>query len=57
MSARPGKIVEEFRIDLDRNIPREQLFTSDAFNKVRNEVWISVRRQALAAEKASHATN
>jgi NitT/TauT family transport system ATP-binding protein len=55
MSARPGKIVEEFKIDLDRTIPREQLFTSDAFNKVRNEVWISVRRQALAAEQVSHA--
>jgi len=54
MSARPGKIVEEFTIDLDRTIPREQLFTSDAFNKLRNEVWISVRRQALAAE-ATHA--
>ena len=50
MSARPGKIVEEFTIDLDRTIPREQLFTSDAFNKVRNEVWISVRKQALAAQ-------
>src|SRR6202000_456258 len=56
MSARPGQIVEEFRIDLDRTIPREQLFTSDAFNKMRNEVWISVRRQALASE-SSHAAN
>jgi NitT/TauT family transport system ATP-binding protein len=53
MSARPGKIVEEFNIDLDRTVPREQLFTSDAFNKVRNEVWISVRRQALTAEAAN----
>jgi NitT/TauT family transport system ATP-binding protein len=51
MSARPGKIVEEFGIDLDRTIPRERLVTSDAFNKARNEVWISVRQQALAAEK------
>jgi NitT/TauT family transport system ATP-binding protein len=51
MSARPGQIVEEFTIDLDRSVPREQLFTSDAFNKARNEVWISVRREALAAEK------
>jgi NitT/TauT family transport system ATP-binding protein len=54
MSARPGKIVEEFKIDLDRTIPREQLVTSDAFNKVRNQVWISVRQQALAAERAAH---
>jgi NitT/TauT family transport system ATP-binding protein len=51
MSARPGQIVEEFKIDLDRTIPREKLFTSDAFNKTRNEVWISVRQQALAAER------
>ena len=51
MSARPGQIVDEFKIDLDRTIPREQLVTSDAFNKTRNEVWISVRREALAAEK------
>lgn len=55
MSARPGQIVKEFRIDLDRTIPREQLVTSDAFNRARNEVWISVRQQALAAEKSSHA--
>lgn len=49
MSARPGQIVEEFTINLDRTIPREELFLSDEFNKVRNEVWLSVRRQALAA--------
>jgi NitT/TauT family transport system ATP-binding protein len=57
MSARPGQIVEEFRIDLDRTIPRERLVTSDAFNKIRNEVWIAVRRQALVAEQAAHAGN
>jgi NitT/TauT family transport system ATP-binding protein len=51
MSARPGHIVDTFEIDLDRTIPREALFTSDAFNKIRNAVWISVRREALAAEK------
>jgi NitT/TauT family transport system ATP-binding protein len=51
MSARPGHIVDEFKIDLDRTIQREVLFTSDAFNRIRNEVWISVRREALAAEK------
>ena len=55
MSARPGQIVCEFRIDLDRTLPREQLATSDAFNKIRNEVWIAVRQQALAAEKTAHA--
>jgi NitT/TauT family transport system ATP-binding protein len=55
MSARPGQIVDEFRIDLDRTVPREQLVTSDAFNRIRNEVWIAVRHQALVAEKAAHA--
>lgn len=54
MSARPGTIVEEFTVDLDRTQPREQLVLSEAFNTVRNAVWLSVRRQALAAE-AAHA--
>ena len=53
MSARPGQIVEEFTIDLDRSIPREELFLSERFNRVRNDVWLAVRRQALqgAAER------
>jgi NitT/TauT family transport system ATP-binding protein len=46
MSARPGRIVEEFKVDLDRSVGREQLMLSDVFNKLRNEVWLSVRRQA-----------
>ena len=50
MSARPGQIVKEFTVDLDRTKPREELFLSDAFNTVRNEVWLAVRREALAAE-------
>jgi len=48
MSARPGRIVEEFSVDLDRSVGRERLMLSDAFNKLRNEVWLSVRRQAVA---------
>ena len=50
MSARPGRLIEEFRIELDRAKPREEIFLSDAFNHVRNQVWLSVRKQALAAE-------
>ena len=50
MSARPGRLVEEFRVELDRAQPREEIFLSDAFNHVRNQVWLSVRKQALAAE-------
>jgi NitT/TauT family transport system ATP-binding protein len=51
MSARPGEIVEEFAVSLDRNKSREEIFLSEEFNTVRNQVWLSVRRQALAAEK------
>jgi NitT/TauT family transport system ATP-binding protein len=50
MSARPGRLIEEFRVELDRAQPREEIFLSDAFNHVRNQVWLSVRKQALAAE-------
>jgi NitT/TauT family transport system ATP-binding protein len=49
MSARPGQIIEEFAVELDRTRPREELMLSAAFNNIRNEVWLSVRRQALAA--------
>jgi NitT/TauT family transport system ATP-binding protein len=50
MSARPGQIVEEFKVNLDRNKSREEIFLSDAFNHLRNKVWLSVRKQVLAAE-------
>ena len=49
MSARPGQIIEEFAVALDRERPREELVLSTEFNNIRNEVWLSVRRQALAA--------
>src|SRR5580692_5152837 len=53
MSARPGRIVAEYEIDLDRSVGRERLMVSDAFNKVRNEVWLAVRKQAvIAAQEA-----
>lgn len=48
MSARPGRVVKEFRVDLDRTGKREDLMLSDAFNSIRNEVWLSVREQAMA---------
>lgn len=51
MSARPGQIVEEFRVDFDRRKSREEIFLSDTFNQVRNQVWLSVRKQVLAAEE------
>jgi NitT/TauT family transport system ATP-binding protein len=49
MSARPGRIIEEFTVALDRSAGREQVMLSEAFNKVRNDVWLAVRRQATAA--------
>ncbi|RAI43899.1 ABC transporter ATP-binding protein [Rhodoplanes roseus] len=52
MSARPGRIVEEFSVDLDRTLPREELVVSEPFNRLRNAVWLSVRRQAVAAAHA-----
>ena len=49
MSARPGQIIEEFTVSLDRGRSREELVVSEQFNSIRNRVWLSVRRQALAA--------
>jgi NitT/TauT family transport system ATP-binding protein len=49
MSARPGQIIEEFTVSLDRGRPREELVVSEQFNSIRNRVWLSVRRQALVA--------
>jgi NitT/TauT family transport system ATP-binding protein len=45
MSKRPGRMVEEFTIALDRDGGRETTVLSEAFRKLRNEVWLSVRRQ------------
>ncbi len=55
MSARPGRLVEEFTVNLDRTVPRETLVLSDAFNRIRNDVWLSVRRQSLPAVSADAA--
>jgi NitT/TauT family transport system ATP-binding protein len=46
MSQRPGRMVQEFPIALDRSGEREQTILTDQFNRVRNEVWLAVRRQA-----------
>ena len=36
-------------VSLDRGRSREELAVSEQFNSIRNRVWLSVRRQALAA--------
>jgi NitT/TauT family transport system ATP-binding protein len=48
MSQRPGRIVQEFAIALDRSGEREQTILTEPFNAVRNAVWLAVRRQAGA---------
>ena len=51
MSQRPGRIVQEFAVGIDRSGSREATMLSDAFNHLRNEVWLAVRRQ-VARESA-----
>jgi NitT/TauT family transport system ATP-binding protein len=48
MSKRPGRIVREFRVALDRSGSREETVLSDAFTRLRNEVWLCVRQQVSA---------
>jgi NitT/TauT family transport system ATP-binding protein len=48
MSQRPGRIVQEFKVAFERTGQRETTMLSDDFNHLRNEVWLSVRRQAVA---------
>ena len=45
MSQRPGRIVREFTVDIDRGGSREATMLSETFNRLRNEVWLAVRRQ------------
>jgi NitT/TauT family transport system ATP-binding protein len=49
MSKRPGRFVEEFRIDIERSGPREGIVLGDAYRTVRNAVWVSVRQQVTTA--------
>jgi NitT/TauT family transport system ATP-binding protein len=49
MSSRPGRIVEEFKIAVDRSGGREATVLSEEFMRLRNEVWLCVRRQVSAA--------
>jgi NitT/TauT family transport system ATP-binding protein len=49
MSQRPGRIVEEFTIDLDRSGTREDVVLADAYTAIHNAVWVSVRRQVTHA--------
>jgi NitT/TauT family transport system ATP-binding protein len=48
MSRRPGQVVQEFTIGIDRSPSREAVILSEAFTKLRNEVWLAVRQQVTA---------
>jgi NitT/TauT family transport system ATP-binding protein len=49
MSKRPGRIVREFQVAIDRRGSREETVLSDAFIRLRNEVWLCVRQQVSGA--------
>jgi NitT/TauT family transport system ATP-binding protein len=51
MSRRPGRIVENFPIDLDHGGGRETVVLSQRYTATYNAVWIAVRRQAGAAPR------
>jgi NitT/TauT family transport system ATP-binding protein len=48
MSQRPGRIMQEFKVTIDRTCEREITVLNEDFNHLRNEVWLAVRRQAGA---------
>jgi NitT/TauT family transport system ATP-binding protein len=52
MSQRPGRIVEEFAINLDRSGAREDVVLSDAYTAIHNAVWVSVRQQVTHGPRA-----
>ncbi|HEV2508422.1 ABC transporter ATP-binding protein [Bosea sp. (in: a-proteobacteria)] len=53
MSHRPGRIVEEFDIALDRSGSREEIVLTDQYRGIRNAVWMSVRRQVTESRTAT----
>jgi NitT/TauT family transport system ATP-binding protein len=49
MSQRPGRIVKEYTINLDRSTNREEVVLSEAYTAIRNDVWLAVRQQVILA--------
>ncbi len=49
MSRRPGRILAEFPVTLDRAGPREEVILSPAYTEIRNRVWLEVRGEVLRA--------
>ena len=52
MSKRPGHIVQEFKVNLDRSVGREDIVLSDAYTSIRNAVWLAVRHQVTPGVEA-----
>jgi NitT/TauT family transport system ATP-binding protein len=52
MSQRPGRMVAEFTIAIDRSGNRETTMLNADFNAVRNQVWLAVRRQVTETSAA-----
>jgi NitT/TauT family transport system ATP-binding protein len=50
MSKRPGTVIEEITVDLDRSQDRETIMLSEPFNVIRNRVWLSVRHQLVSSQ-------
>lgn len=51
MHARPGRVKDEVRVDIDRSQPRELIMVSDDFNSIRNDVWLSVREEVALTSR------
>jgi NitT/TauT family transport system ATP-binding protein len=52
MSKRPGRIVREFLIPLDRTGSREAIVLSSEYAELHKQVWLAVRRQVLGKSDA-----
>lgn len=52
MSKRPGRIVREFPVDLDRSGSRESVVLSKSYTDLYNEVWLAVRKEVLVQPEA-----
>jgi NitT/TauT family transport system ATP-binding protein len=52
MSQRPGRIVKEYKIDIDHGSNREEVVLSQAYTAIRNAVWLAVRQQVTLAPPA-----
>jgi len=53
MHARPGRVKHEVTVELDHSLPREEVMVSDDFNRIRNEVWLSVREEVALSRKTA----